>query len=290
MLGVRNGDADMETTANRATAAKLALPGDLADHFLKCCKLGRFLTIEGDSRFVITDDFSRGLVIQPAAAAMASIYSRDILVAQAALLPLGRMAERDKAMRGKFERLFSLIEEQALAREVKDSAQAILERGFRETEIKALEAELGDKLSPARQRYRQFLGVVGQLIDSKITPSQFVAEFQEFTRVVAGRLDFGIFSFCIDRMFSNRLIPLVAKELLAGELMNFPRLIRRELITNVLAHPSRNAHVVSIVKQLIASQLDKADAVEIELLEQIKTRRISVEQVDAMLRAGPQAA
>jgi hypothetical protein len=33
---------------------------DLADHFLACSKLGRYLTLFDESRFVITDDFSQG--------------------------------------------------------------------------------------------------------------------------------------------------------------------------------------------------------------------------------------
>ena len=31
--------------------------GNLADHFLNCAKLGRYLTVESGSRFIITDDF-----------------------------------------------------------------------------------------------------------------------------------------------------------------------------------------------------------------------------------------
>ena len=61
---------------------------DLADHFLWCSKLGRYLTVSDGSRFVITDDF-RDAPVQPEAAAVASIYSKDLLVAQSALLPLG---------------------------------------------------------------------------------------------------------------------------------------------------------------------------------------------------------
>ena len=74
---------------NGATASA---PGggrrDLADHFLMCSRLGRYLTVADGSRFVITDDF-REFPVQPEAAAMASLYSKDLLVAQAALLPLG---------------------------------------------------------------------------------------------------------------------------------------------------------------------------------------------------------
>ena len=64
--------------------------GDLADHFFGCVKLGRYLTVADNSRFVITDDFRSSPVI-PEASAMAAIYSRDHLVAQAALLPLSML-------------------------------------------------------------------------------------------------------------------------------------------------------------------------------------------------------
>ena len=55
---------------------------DLAEHFLLCSKLGRYLTVSDGSRFVITDDF-RDVPVQHEAAAVASIYSKDLLVAQA---------------------------------------------------------------------------------------------------------------------------------------------------------------------------------------------------------------
>ena len=33
---------------------------DLADHFIACAKLGRYLTVASDTRFFITDDFLGG--------------------------------------------------------------------------------------------------------------------------------------------------------------------------------------------------------------------------------------
>ena len=62
-------------------------PYDLADHFLACAKLGRYLTIATGARFIITDDL-RGDTVHHEAAAVAAIFSRDSLVAEAALLPL----------------------------------------------------------------------------------------------------------------------------------------------------------------------------------------------------------
>ena len=88
---------------------------DLADHFLACAKLGRYLTVASGNRFVITDDF-RDVNLIHEAAAVAAIYSKDFLVAQAALMPLsGSIATMQSSVRDKYERLFHLIEEQTLS-------------------------------------------------------------------------------------------------------------------------------------------------------------------------------
>ena len=209
--------------------------GDLAEHFLMCSKLGRYLTVSDGSRFVITDDF-RDAPVQPEAAAMASIFSKDLLVAQAALLPLGGAVHKMSALkREKYERLFQLIEEQALSDVVRNSAADVLRAGFRNAEIRALEAELGDKLSPARTRYRAFLEVVKQLMGRNITAGPFLDEFRDFTQTVAGKLDFGIYSFCLDRMFGSPRITMKVKKLLILDILQYPTIIRRELLTNVLA-------------------------------------------------------
>lgn len=262
--------------------------GDLADHFLACCKLGRYLTVSGGSRFVITDDFRQPPgEIEPAAAAVASIYSRDFLVAEAALLPLGRAAESvGGRARAKYERLFDLIERQALSPAVKDSAHALLTRDFREAEIRALEVELGHRLSPARVRYRQFLAVIARLMQGRISTAAFLEEFVDFTRAVAGKLDFGIYSFCIDRVFGNVRVPTKIKQLLAVEIMKYPPLVRRELLTNILALPGQTPEVSAFIRRLAASQLDRAQFIEIELLEAVKASRLSMGEIEDRLRRG----
>ena len=114
---------------------------DLADHFLGCVKLGRYLTVADNSRFVITDDFRFSSII-PAASAMAAIYSRDHLVAQAALLPLSmRINIKSVKERDKLEELFLLIEEQTLSEGVRNSAQGLRQYQFRESQIRNLEVE-----------------------------------------------------------------------------------------------------------------------------------------------------
>jgi len=259
-------------------------PLDLADHFMICNKLGRYLTVHDGSRFVITDDFRENDMGNAAAAAVASIYSRDPLVAQAALLPLGRNGGIHPKKRRSYERLFALIEAQALDPGVKNSAQHILQSDFREAEIKAIEAELGDKLSPARLRYRAFLGVVRQLLENKISAPSFLDEFREFTRSVAGKLDFGIYSFCLDRIFGNPRIPMKVKKLLAIETVKFPPLIRRELITNLFVYPGQSQELMSFVRGLIMAELEPSVVVEIELLETFKQNRLSMTDIEAGLR------
>ena len=258
---------------------------DLANHFLWCSKLGRYLTVSDGSRFIITDDF-RDAPMQPEAAAVASIYSKDLLVAQSALLPLGAPVHKmSPRKREKYERLFTLIEKQALSDVVRHSAREVLNAGFRNAEIRALEAELGDKLNPARIRYRAFLDVVKQLMDRNITAGPFLDEFRDFTLVVAGNLDFGIYSFCLDRMFGSLRIQMKVKKLLVLEILKYPPIIRRELLTNVLAYPGQARELIEFVKYMVATELGKNAVIEIELLEAFKLRRLSMEDIESSLLA-----
>ena len=256
---------------------------DLANHFLACSRLGRYLTVSDGSRFVITDDF-RSVPVLPEAAAMASICSKDALVAQAALLPLSetaqRMAPRQKE---RYERLFTLIEHQALSDTVKNSAKAIREAAFRAAEIRAIEAELGETLSPARKRYRDFLDVIKKLMDRKVTAGPFLDEFREFTQKVAGKLDFGIYSFCLDRLFGSLRVPVKVKKLLILEVLTFPPLIRRELLTNILAFPGQARELIDFVKYMVQTELGNNAAIEIELLEAFKMRRLTMTEIEGSL-------
>ncbi len=280
-------------TQNPSSPAQRGVPAgssgnerpDLADHFLMCSRLGRYLTVADGSRFVITDDF-REFPVQPEAAAMASLYSKDLLVAQAALLPLGGAVHKmSSAKRDKYERLFHLIEEQALSDVVRNSAREILKAGFRNAEIRALEAELGDKLSPARIRYRAFLEVVKQLMDRNVSAGPFLDEFRDFTVVVAGKLDFGIYSFCLDRIFGSPRITMKVKKLLVLEILQYPPIIRRELLTNILALRGHARELTEFVKYMVATELGKNAAIEIELLEAFKLRRLSMEDIETSLKA-----
>ena len=259
--------------------------GNLADHFLTCAKLGRYLTVASGSRFIITDDL-REENFMPDAAAMAAIYSRDGLVAEAALLPLSQTIPiMDVAQRDKYERLFHLIGEQTLAGDVRNAAQSLIASRFRAAEIRDLEAELGNKLNPARLRYRDFLVVVRKLMVREISERSFMDEFKGFTQEVAGRLDFGIYSFCIDSIYSSQKIPVTVKKLLALEFLNFPPLIRRELISNILAEPGQTGNMADFVSAMIDRYLALETVIEIKLLKDLKLHRFSMEEISTLVES-----
>jgi hypothetical protein len=280
-------DATQSQFSQKTTPAPSAAGfPDLADHFVQCSKLGRYLTVQDDSRFVITDDFRTSGII-PAASAVAAIFSKDELVAQAALLPLSEGAQKmAPRQRERYERLFTLIEEEALSDTIKDSAKAVRQAHFRAAEIRALEAELGDKLSPARLRYREFLNIVKKLMDRKVTAGPFLDEFRSFTQDVAGKLDFGIYSFCLDRLFGSLRVPMKVKKLLVMEILRYPALIRRELLTNIIVFPGQLPEMIEFVKYMIQNELGKTASIEIDLLEAFKLKRLTVDDIEGGLLSG----
>lgn len=256
---------------------------DLADHFVACSKVGRYLTVFDESRFIITDDFRDSKVIDRTAASIASIFSRDPLVAEAALLPLGKAAADPAHDRHVYEELFTLIERQTLAPAVKESAESMLQADFREARIREIEATLRGKIDPARERYRSFLGIIRKLTEQNITPSLFRDEFLEFTYDVAGRLDFGIYSYCLDRIFGNQLIAMKAKGYLVSELLGFPPTIRRELLTNLLTAPGAEKRLTDFVRDAIEQKLDRVASTEIGLLAALKSSEMSIDEINQMV-------
>lgn len=258
-------------------------PVDLAAHFLNCGRIGRYLTLIDESRFIVTDDFGDDTKLPPVAIATASVFSRDTLVARAALVPLGLNAfQGGIRSHEKYEELFTLIEKSAFSTEVRSSAEDILIGGFRESRIRGLEQELGSLISPARQRYRAFLDVVRDLMSHRISIPGFREEFLEFTRAVAGKLDFGVFSFCLDRIFMNPQIPMNAKGALVAEIMLFPPLIRRELFTNILSGPGQEPELIQFVRGLLERELANETVVEIYLMVTLKSSRMSLQDVKSL--------
>ncbi|MBT3556900.1 MAG: hypothetical protein HN644_04560 [Rhodospirillales bacterium] len=263
----------MDKNANQPANSFFAPPVvDLAEHFLECGKVGRYLTLVDESRFIVTDDFGQSVNLPSIATATASVFSRDTLVARAAL--------NDNRTRERYEELFTLIEKTAFSAEVRSNAEGVLRSGFDEVRIRDLERELGGMTSPARQRYRIFLGIVRDLMERKISVEGFREEFLEFTRAVAGKLDFGIFSFCLDRIFMNQQIPMNAKGALVAEVMLFPTLIRRELLTNILSGPGQEPEFIQFVRNLIEQELPNESVVEIYLLVTLKSSRMSLGDVE----------
>ena len=253
---------------------------DLESHFLECAKIGRYLTMVDESRFIITDDFGKNTTIGSIASAAVSVFSRDELVAESALIPLGLNANRVRtAGMGQYEELFNLIERTALSSQVRDTAQQVLKANFRISRIRDLEKKLNGLISPARMRYRGFLEIVRQLIEKRVSVSGFRDEFLEFTIAVAGKLDFGIFSYCLDRIFINSDIPLNAKGALIAEIIRFPHLIRRELLTNALSHPNQDRRLIEFIRETLESQLDNEAVVEIYLLVTLKKSNLSFDDV-----------
>lgn len=276
-----------------ASSESLASYKDLADHFVSCSKLGQHLTLQDEERYVITDDFRTGRVEDPVATAIATVFSKDLLVAEAALVPLAVLANLDdNSIRERYDELFTLIEEQALAPEIKDTARAIRISGFREARIRALEADLGHRITPARRRYKAFLDISRKMTEGKVTPATFRDEFLDFTYAVAGRLDFGVYSFCMDRIFTSPLAPLDAKRLLVEELLKFPPLIRRELISNILVHRQSDTELRSYTRQMIVAALDRDAAGEIRLLEKFKRSRqlnIDFDEISSPMAIGSES-
>jgi hypothetical protein len=257
--------------ASATTSAFRRTPPDQASHFMECGALDTNLTLAPGARMVITDDLLNGTVGDLAALSMAAIVARDGMVAKAAILPLGMAASKMKPSdRAKYEKLFGLIEETAFDTGVRESAESLIHARFRETQIKELAAELGGTVGPARQRYHSFLEVVKLLAERKISEGLFLDEFLEFTRAVAGKLDFGIYAMCVDRLFVSAQVPVMVKAALLKEVCKYPPLIRKELITNLLSSPKAEPELVKYARQEVAKVLTHDQLTEVVLFTTLK--------------------
>ena len=76
------------------------------------------------------------------------------------------------------------------------------------------------------------------------------------------------------------------KKLLVLELLNYSPLIRRELLTNILAYPGQSRELVDFVKYLVQTELGNNSAIEIELLEAFKLQRLNLADIEGSLMAG----
>jgi len=261
----------METSHDIAPSVSLSPSSDLARHFMECGALNTNLSLAPGKRLVITDDLLNGTVADAAALSMAAIVSRDAQVARAAIIPLGVAAcGANRKDRARYERLFQLIEESAFDPAIRESADALIVSRFRETQIRDLVEELGGVVGQARVRYRAFLDIIRMLVDKRISGAAFLDEFVEFTRAVAGKLDFGIYSMCVDRLFGSENIPLPVKTFLLKEVLRFPPLVRKELVTNLLSSTSASGELVRFARGELAGVMTRDQVKEIFLFTTLK--------------------
>ena len=66
--------------------------------------------------------------------------------------------------------------------------------------------------------------------------------------------------------------------------MKYPPLVRRELVTNILTLPGQGPELVAFLRRLVAAQLDRAQLIEIELLEALKSSRLSMREIEDRLK------
>lgn len=244
---------------------------DLARHFVDCGAINAGLSLAPGERLVITDDLLNGTIADHAAMSMAAIVSRDSQIARAAIIPLGFAAGRaDRETRERYERLFQLIEEAAFDDSVRQSVEALVAARFRDAQIQDLVHDLGGAIAPARQRYQDFLEIIRLLVAKRISEQAFVDEFVDFTRCVAGKLDFGIYTMCVDRLFTSENIPLAVKTILFSEVLNYPPLIRKELVANLLSSTSVPAELVGFARRRLGDSLTHEQLKEIFLFSTLK--------------------
>ena len=132
--------------------------------------------------------------------------------------------------------------------------------------------------------------MVRQLIEHRVSAGAFIDDFVDFTKTVAGHLDFGIYSYCLDRIFATPMIPLQIKKLVTIEVLEFPPLVRRELLSNALANPAVDGQTKAFIRHAVTMHLPKELAVEIDLLEAVKERRISEREIEQRFTRAKSAA
>ena len=71
--------------------------------------------------------------------------------------------------------------------------------------------------------------------------------------------------------------------------MEYPPLIRRELLTNVLSQPGQAPDLLRYIEQRVVADLGDEIAVELELLKAVKTHRLSIDDIEQRHRFRPRA-
>ena len=244
---------------------------DRAAHFLECGALNVGLTLSPGERLVITDDLLKGAVVDFAATSMAAIVTRDHQIGRAAVISLSLAANRaDRKTRKRYERLFALIEKEAFDDGVRASIDSLIAAQFRKAQINELVDKLGGATAPARHRYRQFLEIVRLLEGKRISQAAFIDEFVDFTHAVAGKLDFGIFAICVERLFISGNIPLEIKTVLFNQVLKYPPLVRKELVSALLSSNDAPAALVAFAHKAMAGVMTGDERKEVILVTLLK--------------------
>jgi hypothetical protein len=85
-------------------------------------------------------------------------------------------------------------------------------------------------------------------------------------------------------MFKNIKISGDIKKLLLIELLSFPDLIRRELLSNLLSQPNQETELVEFTNKTLNQQLSPESVMEIIILKDIKMRRLSMDVINGLAR------
>ena len=108
------------------------------------------------------------------------------------------------------------------------------------------------------------------MIERRISRALFLDEFTDFTRTVAGKLDFGIYALCLDRVFGNARIPINVKADLLDQILTYPPTIRKELLTNLMSSPTSPIELVKLAEQRLGGLLTRDQLTEIMLFTTLK--------------------
>ena len=84
-------------------------------------------------------------------------------------------------------------------------------------------------------------------------------------------------------MFGSVRVPLKVKKLLVLELLKYPPLIRRELLTNILVYPGQVQELIVFVRHMVAEELGQGVIIEIELLKAFRLRQLSMDDIETGL-------
>ena len=78
---------------------------------------------------------------------------------------------------------------------------------------------------------------------------------------------------------------MTIKKLLALEILNYPNLVRRELLSNIMASCENDKEISDFILSAIDRYLSLETVIEIKLLKDLKLHRFSMEEVSALVES-----